>query len=187
MVQNGLSGCPHWCSNLVPPLATKNRPSELICVAQMLFLACFGPILVHVRPHLGLSRSCKRPKLVCLDVSNVVPNFFHLFQPQIGPLSWFLWPKRLFLVYFGPLLVPIRPHLGHSRSCKLHKLVCLDVLIGVPTLFNPFQPKKALWANLCGQKDIFSLFWPIFGPCWATFGTFWVWQMSPTGLSGFFH
>ena len=31
-VQTGLYRCLHLCSNLVPPLPTQNKPSELICV-----------------------------------------------------------------------------------------------------------------------------------------------------------
>jgi hypothetical protein len=38
---------------------------------------------------------------------------------------------------------------------------------------------------LFGQKAIFSLFWPLFGPLGATFGAFWVWKMAQTGLSGY--
>ena len=31
------------------------------------------------------------------------------------------------------------------------------------------------------KKAIFSLFWPLFGPHGAIFGTLWVWQMGQTG------
>ena len=53
---------------------------------------------------------------------------------------------------------------------------------------NVFQPcstpsntKYALQANLCGQKAIFSLFGPLFGPLGAIYWKFSVWQMGQTG------
>ena len=85
----------------------------------------------------------------------------------------------LFLVYFGPFLVPVRPHLGHSESCKWPKLVCLDV----PILLNHFQPKIGPLGQFMWPKGYFSLLWPLFGPHRATFGTFLVLQMAQTGLS----
>ena len=39
----------------------------------------------------------------------------------------------------------------------------------------------------CGLKTILSLFWPLFGPRRATFGTFLVWQMAQAGLPRCLH
>ena len=52
-------------------------------------------------------------------------------------------------------------------------------------MFSPcstqFNSKQALQADLHGQKDIFSLFGPLFGPLGTIFGALWVWQMGKTG------
>ena len=95
--------------------------------------ATFGTFWVQQMAQTGLSG--------CLHWS------FNL-RPPLPTQNRSSWPncvtKRLFLAYFDPFWVPIRPHLGHSGSCDWPKLVCLDVVIGVPTFFRPFQPKKAL-------------------------------------------
>ena len=59
-----------------------------------LFLA-----LAPVGPHLGHFGSCKRAKLVCVDVIIVVPTLFNTFQPKIGPLGRFVWQRFIFLAY----------------------------------------------------------------------------------------
>ena len=78
----------------------------------------------------------------------------------------------LFTTFGAPFFVD--PFTMDKRS----HLVCTYALCCVPTLFHPFQP------NLCGQKAIFIIFWPLLGPLGATFGTFWVWQIPQTGLTG---
>ena len=42
----------------------------------------------------------------------------------------------------GPLLAPLVQYLGHSGFGKLAKLVSLDVLSSVPTLFHPVPQKE---------------------------------------------
>ena len=63
----------------------------------------------------------------------------------------------------------------------------LSNLFGVATSFRPFQPKIDPLGRFVKPKGYFSLFWPLFGPCRATFGAFWVWQLAQTGLSGCLH
>ena len=120
MALTGVSGNPHWCSKLVPPLPNLNMPSGPICVT-----------------------------------------------------------KRLILAYFCLFLAPIGPLLGHFGSWKWPKLVCLDVLIGVLTLFHPFQPKIDPLGRFVRPNGYFSIFWTLFGLRRAIFETFWVWKMSP--------
>ena len=86
--------------------------------------------------------------------------------------------NRLFLAYFGPFLAPIGPLLGHFWSCIWPKLVCLDDLIGVLTLFHPFQPKIGSLGQFVWPKGYFSLFWPLFSFRRATFETFWICKMG---------
>ena len=78
MAQTFLPGCLHWCSNLVPPLPTQNMPSELICVAKILFSSYFCPFLAPIGPHLGHSWSGKWAKLINLYVLGAVPTIFQL-------------------------------------------------------------------------------------------------------------
>ena len=66
--------------------------------------------------------------------TNLVPHL----PTQKNAIWLYCVTKRLFLPYLGPFVVLVGPYLGHSWSCKWPKLVCLDVLIGVPTIFHPF-------------------------------------------------
>ena len=88
-----------------------------------------------------------------------------------------------------------------QKSIKYTNIVCMIIYWNILGLANgskwsfwmsslvfqpcatPCNPIQALWADLCGQKAIFSLFWPHFGPSKATFRTFWVLQKAPTVLS----
>ena len=81
--------------------------------------------------------------------------------------------------------LPLPPH--YLQPLPPHhwpKLVCLDVLIGVPTLFHTFQPNIGTLGPFVWPKGYFSLFWPLFVPRRVTFGTFWVWQMGQTVQPG---
>ena len=108
---------------------------------------------------------------------------FHPFKPKKRP-SGLICDRKANFSLSWPLFGPVGPHLGHSGSCKWSKLVCLNVLIGVPTLFQPFQPKIGPLSGFVWPKGDFSLFCPIFGHGRATFWTFLVLQMAQTGLSG---
>ena len=70
-----------------------------------------------------------------------------------------------------------------SKSPFLHNFAWKKdpTLSGQMPMLWPSNSKYALRANLRGQKAIFSLFWPLFGPLLAIFGIFWVWQMGQTG------
>ena len=142
MTQIDLSAFLHWCFNLVPPLSTQNKPSGPICVAKRVFLAYFGPSLVPVGPHLGHSGSSKWQKLVCLDVFIDVPTSFCPFQPKIGQLGRFGWPKG----HVSPIMTSFWPPLAPSGSGKWPKQINLDVLIGAPTSFQPIPLNRGpLW------------------------------------------
>ena len=138
MTKMGLSGCLHWSSNLIPPLPTQNRPTGPICEAKRpKFVGLFRPLFGPRRAPFGtfwVWKMAQSGLSGCLHwCSNLVPPF----PNQNGP-SWAICvAKRLFLAYFGSFLVPVGPNSGHS-GCG--KLVCMDVFIGVPTLFCPFQP-----------------------------------------------
>ena len=76
----------------------------------------------------------------CLSwFSNLVPPL----PTQNMPSGLICVAKRLFLVYFGPFLAQVGPHLGHYWSGKWAKLINLDVLsarsikYGVPYGHNP--------------------------------------------------
>ena len=68
---------------------------------------------------------------------------FFLCSKIVSPLPAYNRPsgpicvaKRLFLAYFSSFLAPVGPHLEHSRSGKLAKLINLDVLSVFPTFFQ---------------------------------------------------
>ena len=172
MAQTDLSRYPLLWTNLVWSIPIHNRHSGPICVAKRLFLAYFGPFLAPLRSHLGHSGSWTLPKLNCRDVLIGFSTLFHPFQPKIGPLGWSVWPKDNF-IQFCLFFAPLGPLLGHSASCKWPKLVCFDVIIGVPTLFHLFQPKIGLLGWFVWPNGYSSLF----GPIWAPIG-------QHLGLSG---
>ena len=94
----GLSGCFHWCSNLVPPLPTQNMPYELICVAKRLFLAYFGPHIATFGTFWVWQMAKTDPPVCPYWCSNLVPPLPIQNRPS-GPICV---AKRLFLAYFGP-------------------------------------------------------------------------------------
>ena len=114
----------------------------------------------------------------------VLITCYNLFPPlltQNRPSERIFVAKRLFLVYFGPC----KATFGTFWVLQIAQ----TGLSGCPHWYsNLVQPlstqNRHLWANLCAEKDIFSLFWPIFGHRRATFGTFLVLKMAQTGLSG---
>ena len=112
----------------------------------------------------------------------IVWTYLLVFPPcsnpsnQNTPSEWFCVAEMPSLAFFG-----------YSGSCKWPKLFCLNVFIGVPTLFHPFQPKIGPLGRFVWTKGYFNLLWPHFGPHRAMFGTFWVLQMASTGLSGCLH
>ena len=141
MAQNDISWSHHLCSNLMPPLATQNR---LICVATMVFLAYFGPFLVPVRPHFGTFLVLQMAQTGVSRCPYWCSNLLSPLPTQNRPSEHNCVAKRLFLVYFGPFLVPVRQHLGHFGCGKGPQLVCMDVFIDIPSFFQPFQPKIGL-------------------------------------------
>ena len=91
-------------------------------------------------------------------------------QTSLGHMPHLEYPKcgqKAILIFFGPSLVHIGPHLGQSWCGKWPKLVCSDVFIGVPTLIRPFQPEKGP-LDLVLRPEVFVK---------ANFGTF----LAPIG------
>ena len=148
---------------LVPPLPTQNMPFVQICMAKRLFLSLFWPLFgprrakfrtfwVSQMAHNGLSGCLHR-------CSNLFPSL----PTQNNPSKLICIAKRLFLAYFCPFLAPLGPHLGHSGFGTYSKLVNLNVFIGIPTLFHPFQTKvgpqcRFVWPTGY-SKHILAHFW----------------------------
>ena len=100
-------------------------------------------------------------------------TFVHTTWPREPILGWYLCLCSLFYhiwAQFG-LLLSLFESLGqffHNFNLeKMPHLVCLDVVF--QPCSNSSNPKQALWTDLCGQKAIFILFQPLFGPIGAIF------------------
>ena len=66
--------------------------------------------------------------------------------------------KTLFLAYFGPFLVSIGPHLGHSVSGKWVKWINLDVLSAISTPFQPVPLNRGPHMAIILKMSILALF-----------------------------
>ena len=123
-------------------------------------------LLVPVGQHLGHSMCGKWPKLVCLDVFIGVPTSFLPLQPKIGPLDQFVWPKGYHSLFW--------PFFGHHRATFGKFWVWQMAQTGLSGCHhecsNFVLPLPTLWNELCGQKAIFCLLWPLSGPSRAILG-----------------
>ena len=75
-------------------------------------------------------------------------NFVPPLPTQNRPSWTICGAKRLFSAYLDNFSAPLGPYLGHSRSGKWAKLVSLDVLGAVPTLFQPVPQKLMALAEM---------------------------------------
>ena len=101
--------------------------------------------------------------MVCLDASCRVPTLLPLPTPNrpAGPICK---AKRLFLAYFGPVLVPLGSHLGHFESGKWAKMLRLDVLFALPNSVQPNSLNRGSHMALIVKMAILTLFWAVLGP-----------------------
>ena len=73
--------------------------------------------------------------------------------------------KKVIFSYFCPLWAPVGQFLEHSGSCKWPKLVCINILICLPTLIHTLQPKIGSLGRFVWQKRQFiAYFCPFFAP-----------------------
>ena len=151
---------PLLCSNLVSPRSTQIRPSRPICMANRLFQpiwATFWPTLGHIWGILGLANgpnwSAWVSSVLFQPCSNLVPTCSNKSYGIKAYLDYF--------VIFGPTLACSGP-----LSSKWTKLVSLNVLSAVPTMFQPVPLKGFAYS-----ERPWSFFWMkrrlqhLFGVC----------------------
>ena len=130
---------------------------------QKAIFSLFGPIFEPRRATFGTFWVWQMAKINqpgCLYWwSNLVPPL----PTQNRPSGQICEIKRLFLAYFGPFLSLVRPHLGHSGSGKWVKLINLDVLSAVPTLFQHVPINRGSHMAIILKMPISALFWAFWG------------------------
>ena len=87
-------------------------------------------------------------------------TLFHPVQLKKGPPGRFFVAKRLFQCIWGLFLTHLGPNLGHFGSDKWAKLVSLNVLGAVPTLFQPVPLNRWSHMALLVKMPIWALFGP---------------------------
>ena len=158
MAQIGLSGCSHWCSNLVPP-----RP---VCDQKAIFSLFW--------PKFGSRRAAFGTFWVLQMALSGVSGSHHWCSKLVPPLPTRIRPsgpicvtKILILAYWPPF----GPHRATFGTFLVLKMTQTG-LSGCPYWCSNLVPllptqKKTLWADLCGQKAIlvyFGLFLAPLGP-----------------------
>ena len=90
-------------------------------------------------------------------------NLFTPLPTKNMPYELICVAKMLFSAYFCPFLAPIGPYLGNSWFCKRAKLINLDVLCVVPTLFQPVSLNRGSHMAIFLKMPILALFWAFWG------------------------
>ena len=152
MAQTDLYECLHWCSNLVTTLPTQNMLYELICAAKIIFSVYFCPTWDFQGLVNGPNWSVWMSSLVCQPFSTL--------PTQNMPYDLICVANMIFSAYFCPFLAPIGQYLGHLGSGKWAKLIILDVLCAVPTLFQPVSLNRGSNMTIILKVQMLALLGP---------------------------